>query len=110
VVPLLGTVTCHRFLFPRLSGALGQIEESGLADLIDPRQYGGCYVPRFIDRDPSKPLSMHAFGLAIDLNVSDNPLGSGGNMDPRIVEIFESWGFEWGGLWARPDPMHFELR
>jgi len=110
VVPLLGTVTCHRFLFPRLSGALGQIEESGLADLIDPRQYGGCYVPRFIDRDPSKPLSMHAFGLAVDLNVSDNPLGSGGNMDPRIVEIFESWGFEWGGLWARPDPMHFELR
>ena len=53
---------------------------------------------------------MHAFGLAVDLNVKENPLGSSGNMDPRVVEIFEDWGFEWGGLWARPDPMHFELR
>ena len=109
-VPILGFVTCHRFLFPRLAGAMGQIDELGLADLINPGQYGGCYVPRFIDRDPSKPLSMHAFGLAVDLNVKDNPLGSAGNMDPRVVEIFEDWGFEWGGLWDRPDPMHFELR
>jgi hypothetical protein len=109
-VPLLGDVTCHRFLFPRLIGSLDEIEEAGLGDLIDPAQYGGCYVPRFIDRDPNKPLSMHAFGLAVDLNVKDNPLGSAGTMDPRIVDIFERWGFEWGGLWARPDPMHFELR
>lgn len=109
-VPILGEVTCHRFLFPRLGGALGDLAEEGLDDLIDPRQYGGCYVPRFIDRDPNKPLSMHAFGLAVDLNVRANPLGSRGRMDPRVVEIFEAWGFEWGGLWARPDPMHFELR
>jgi hypothetical protein len=109
-VPILGFVTCHRFLFPRLAGAMDQIEELGLADLINPRQYGGCYVPRFIDRDPSKPLSMHAFGLAVDLNVQDNPLGSAGNMDPRVVEVFDDWGFEWGGFWDRPDPMHFELR
>jgi hypothetical protein len=109
-VPILGFVTCHRFLFPRLAGAMDQIEELGLADLINPRQYGGCYVPRFIDRDPSKPLSMHAFGLAVDLNVRDNPLGSAGNMDPRVVEVFDDWGFEWGGFWDRPDPMHFELR
>jgi hypothetical protein len=29
-------------------------------------------------------------------------------MDPRVVEIFQRWGFNWGGLWERPDPMHFE--
>jgi hypothetical protein len=23
--------------------------------------------------------------------------------------VFEKWGFEWGGRWSRPDPMHFEL-
>ena len=63
----------------------------------------------FIDRDPPRALSMHAFGLAVDLNVTSNQLGTEGDMDPRVVEIFERWGFAWGGRWSRPDPMHFEL-
>jgi hypothetical protein len=109
-VPILGTVTCHRLLVPRLAGALREIDDEGLAHLIDPSQYGGCYVPRFIDRDATKPLSKHAFGLAVDLNTRTNQLGTRGHMDPRIVEIFQRWGFEWGGTWVpRPDPMHFEL-
>jgi hypothetical protein len=106
-VPILGSVTCHRLLVPQLHAALDEIERAGLAPAI--YQYGGCYVPRFIDRDPSKPLSMHAFGLAVDLNTPTNQLGTEGDMDPRVVEIFERWGFVWGGRWSRPDPMHFEL-
>lgn len=108
-VPILGTVTCHHLMIPRLQGALGDIEEAGLAGKIRTGDYGGCYVPRFIDRDPTKPLSYHAFGLAIDFNVSTNGLGTRGDMDPRIVQIFQNWGFTWGGGWSRPDPMHFEL-
>lgn len=108
-VPVLGRVTCHRLMIPRLAGALGDVEEAGLGHLIRPRDYGGCYVPRFIDRNPRRPLSNHAFGLAVDLNVSTNRLGTRGDMDPRIVQIFARWGFNWGGLWSRPDPMHFEL-
>lgn len=108
-VPLIGEVTCHRLMIPQLSAALSEIEQKGLAQLIRPDDYGGCYVPRFIDRDPSMPLSMHAFGLAADINVSTNLLGTQGDQDPRVVEIFERWGFEWGGRWDRPDPMHFEL-
>jgi hypothetical protein len=55
-------------------------------------------------------LSMHAFGLAFDINTSTNQLGTQGDMHPRVVEILERWGFEWGGRWRpRPDPMHFEL-
>ena len=108
-VPILGDVTCHRIAFPQLAAALGEIEQEGLASKIDVRQFGGCYVPRFIGRDPRRGLSMHAFGLAIDLNVSTNSLGTRGDMDPRVVEIFEKWGFLWGGRWSQPDPMHFEL-
>lgn len=108
-VALLGSVTCHRLVFPQLHAALTQIAEEGLADEVDANEYGGCYVPRFIDRDPGKPLSMHAFGLAVDINVSTNHLGTKGDQHPRVVAILESWGFEWGGRWARPDPMHFEL-
>ncbi|MDQ3915571.1 MAG: M15 family metallopeptidase [Actinomycetota bacterium] len=106
-VPVLGSVTCHRLLLPQLHAALAEIEAEGLAGEI--YQYNGCYVPRFIDRDPGRPLSMHAFGLAFDVNTPTNQLGTGGDMDARVVEIFERWGFVWGGRWSRPDPMHFEL-
>lgn len=106
-VALLGTVTCHRLVFPQLHAAMTEIAEAGLSGEIG--DYGGCYVPRFIDRDPNKPLSMHAFGLAFDVNVSTNQLGTRGDQHPKVVEILERWGFAWGGRWARPDPMHFEL-
>ena len=106
-VALLGSVTCHRLVFPQLHAAMTQIAEEGLAGEID--DYGGCYVPRFIGRDPDRPLSMHAFGLAFDINVPTNQLGTKGDQHPRVVAILESWGFEWGGRWSHPDPMHFEL-
>jgi hypothetical protein len=108
-VPILGSVRCHRLIFDQLRAALAEIERDGLASLIRPGDYGGCYVPRFIDRDPRRPLSMHAFGLAFDINVSTNQLGTRGDLDPRIVEVFERWGFAWAGRWSTPDPMHFEL-
>lgn len=108
-VALLGNVTCHRLVFPQLHAAMTEIAEAGLAAEIDPADYGGCYVPRFIDRDPKKPLSMHAFGLAFDINVSENYLGTRGDQHPKVIEILSRWGFEWGGLWERPDPMHFEM-
>jgi hypothetical protein len=108
-VSIIGEVTCHRLMIPQLQAALSEIESRGLGNELRPDDYGGCYVPRFIDRNPSLPLSMHAFGLAVDINVSTNQLGTEGDMNPRIVEIFERWGFVWGGDWSRPDPMHFEL-
>jgi hypothetical protein len=108
-MPVLGEVLCHRLLVPQMASALAEVEQEGLASLIDTSDYGGCYVPRFISRDPKRALSMHAFGLAFDLNVQTNLYGSDGDMDPRLVAIFERWGFEWGGHWDPPDPMHFEL-
>ncbi|MGH3664897.1 MAG: M15 family metallopeptidase [Egibacteraceae bacterium] len=106
---LLGTVTCHRLMVDQLAGALGEVEQRGLAHLIDVNDYGGCWVPRHIDFDPADPISMHAWGLAADFNVQTNGLGRTPTMDPRIVQIFDRWGFNWGGRWSRPDGMHFEL-
>lgn len=108
-VPILGRVTCNRVIFDQLRGALQEVVDSGLASALDPGDYGGCYVPRFIDRDPSRGLSLHTWGIAIDLNVTGNQVGTVGDIDRRIVDIFARWGFGWGGTWSVPDPMHFEL-
>lgn len=108
-VPLLGTVTCHRVLFPALRGAMQQVVDEGLTELVDVDDFGGCYVPRFIGRDPGRGLSLHTWGIAVDLNVQGNLPGTPGTLDPRVVEVMKSWGFAWGGDWRVPDPMHFEL-
>ncbi|MFN2556386.1 MAG: M15 family metallopeptidase [Nitriliruptorales bacterium] len=110
-VPIFGgVVRCHRLMMPQLIGALREIEAAGLAGLIDPGDYGGCWVPRHILFSPQRALSMHAWGLAIDFNVRTNGYGATPQLDRRIVEIFQRWGFKWGGDWETPDGMHFELR
>ena len=107
VVPILGSVTCNKAIFPQLKAALLEIQDRGLADKIHPDEYAGCYYPRFIAG--STTLSNHAFGLALDLNVPGNQRGTVGEMDRGVVDIFKKWGFGWGGDWGYTDPMHFEM-
>jgi hypothetical protein len=107
-VPILGTVTCHRRLIGPLREALGTLVRRNLSRLVDPGDYAGCHAPRRIPGSGS--LSLHAWGLAVDINASRNAQGTRGDQDPRVVEAFEDAGFTWGGRWpTAPDPMHFEL-
>ncbi|MBK5306178.1 MAG: M15 family metallopeptidase [Frankiaceae bacterium] len=106
-VPILGRVTCHRLLVPQLRGALADVQAAGLASSL--HSYDGCYVPRFIESNPEHAISLHTWGIAIDLDASTNYRGIEGTMDPKIVDIFKRWGFRWGGDWEYTDPMHFEL-
>jgi D-alanyl-D-alanine carboxypeptidase len=109
-VPILqGAVRCHRTVIPLLRGALRELARRGLGDLIDPGDYGGCWSPRFLNFDPGAGLSHHAWGVAVDFNVSGNPLGAEPTIDRRVVEVFERWGFQWGGRFLVPDGMHFEF-
>ncbi|HEU4515439.1 MAG TPA: M15 family metallopeptidase [Nocardioidaceae bacterium] len=108
-VPILGTVQCHKAMLPQLRGALREVVARGLADEVHPEEYGGCYVPRFIGRDPKQGLSLHTWGIAVDLNVPGNQRGVAGEINRDVVAIFKRWGFAWGGDWAWTDPMHFEL-
>jgi hypothetical protein len=107
VVPILGAVTCNRVIFPQLKAALQEVIDRGLADKIHPEQYAGCYYPRFIAGTTT--LSNHAFGLALDINAVENQRGTVGLIDRGVVQIFQKWGFTWGGVWHYTDPMHFEL-
>jgi hypothetical protein len=108
-VPILGWVRCNRGVMPQLRGALSELQRHGLSHLIDPADYAGCYVPKFLRNDPSSGVSHHAWGIAVDLNVSENPFGHTPHQDPRLVSVFERWGFIWGGRFLVPDGMHFEF-
>jgi hypothetical protein len=70
-------------------------------------------------------LSMHSFGMTIDINVSysdywqwscackseDVQLKKYRNRIPlELVNIFKKYGFIWGGNWYHFDTMHFEYR
>ena len=106
-VPILGRITCHRLMWEPLLGAFNQIIEENLQNGLSREQFkeaGGCYAPRRINRfDSGGSISRHAWGIAIDINTKTG-------YKPRIVEIFNDWGFAWGGTWTSPDAMHFELR
>ncbi len=107
VMPIIGSMTCHREIFPQLRAALEEVIGRGLAGELHPGEYAGCYYPRFIAGTTT--LSNHSFGLAMDFNVPGNQRGTAGEMDRTVVSIFKKWGFAWGGDWNYTDPMHFEL-
>jgi D-alanyl-D-alanine carboxypeptidase len=105
-VPILGRVTCHVDFFPALTRALREVEDAGLASLL--QTYDGCWNARTVARSPTAPPSFHAYGAAIDINAAANAFGADPTMDERVVEIFERHGFTWGGNFLVPDGMHFE--
>lgn len=107
-VPLLGEVTCHRSLFPQLRRALSRAVTANLSFAVDPADFGGCYSPRFINRNPAGRISHHSWGIAVDVNVTENAYGTKADQDLRLVRVMESAGFTWGGRWVVPDGMHFE--
>jgi hypothetical protein len=105
-VPILGRVRCHRSIVEAVRGALAQLESDGLAYLVNQGGYAGCFASRAIAA--GAPLSHHAWGVALDINVGKNPTGLESVQDPRLVRIMREWGFTSGAAWLVPDPAHFE--
>jgi hypothetical protein len=105
-VPILGPVSCHRNAIAPLRAALAELEQASLAHLVRAADFAGCFAPRRIA--PGQPVSHHAWGVAVDLNVNGNPRGSFSTQDPRLVEAMVRHGFTWGGTWLVPDPAHYE--
>jgi hypothetical protein len=106
-LPLVGTTRCHIDAVDQIAGVLAELQSRGLGHLVDPDGYAGCHAARRIG--PGLALSRHSWGIAVDLNVAENPAGTFSNKDPRLVDAFVEHGFGWGGVWLVPDPMHFEI-
>ena len=72
--------------------------------------FGGCYAWR-TQRGSRRKLSLHCWGLAVDSDVADNPMGGPPRVHPVTLAAFEAGGFFWGGNFSDPkrkDPQHWE--
>jgi len=78
--------------------------------------WDGCFNIRFVRGSKTK-MSIHSWGLAIDINAANNPLGMSKNqavsygLTPFTTLFDEIWadaGWTCGSGFTRPDGMHFE--
>lgn len=121
-VTWLPSHTNQTLLFHKSHGAAQALQKvSNTLDKL-PKEYldfvnnpAGTYNYRTIAQ--TSRLSMHSFGIAIDINTDNgdywkwSETGEYQNKIPqKIVEIFESNGFIWGGRWKHFDTFHFEYR
>ena len=96
-------------MLPQLRAALDEVVQKGLAAKIHPASTAAATSRATSRTTRRKGLSLHSWGMAVDLNVPGNQRGTVGQMDRRVVAIFKKWGFAWGGDWNYTDPMHFEM-
>lgn len=98
-------IYCNKYLTLPLTQALRNVVERGLVDQI--KSWDGCFNIRM--KKTGQSLSLHSWGLAIDINAAWNAYGAKPTMSAELVKCFTDAGFTWGGNWAKPDGMHFEL-
>lgn len=100
------TIRHHVQITTRLHNIWQALTDTDQLGLI--QSYDGCYVVRDI-RGSAAP-SLHSWGLAIDLNAAQYPLGSLDRQPHALTVLFEAQGFFYGGdFYNRKDPMHYQL-
>ncbi|MFC4639805.1 M15 family metallopeptidase [Deinococcus hohokamensis] len=104
-------VSVHRLVAPVLAATWGEVCAAGLAGEL--KTFNGALASRHMGHNRDRPLSVHAFGAAVDFDAAWNGYGvpierMGINRD--VVRIFEECGWTWGGRWTGEyaDGMHFQ--
>jgi len=99
-------IYCNRDVIGPLTRAFKSLISTGCVKEL--KTWNGCFQIRKIRGRSS--MSLHSWGIAVDLNSSWNPLGGKSTLSPEFVKCFTDAGFFWGGNFKnRKDPMHFEL-
>lgn len=104
----VSNIYCNRLMIPVFEDVFHKIYTAGLWQNV--LNYGGCYNWRM--KRVNSQLSTHCWGISVDLNPSENMLGTYGNQNQEVIDIFEDAGFVWGGRWKPKyacDPMHFQF-
>jgi len=98
-------IYCNKDLVGPLERALRNVIQRNLVDQI--KTWDGCFNIR--KKRSATSMSLHSWGIAIDINAAWNGFGRKPTMSPELVKCFTDAGFVWGGTWSKPDGMHFEL-
>ena len=96
---------CNRDMVVPLTKAFKNLITTGYVKEL--KTFDGCFNIR--KKRGLSSMSLHAWGLAIDINAAWNRLGKVPTLSKGVVKCFIDAGFEWGGTWTRKDGMHFQL-
>ena len=100
------SIYVNRDMVAPLARAFRNIKDRGLEDQI--HSWDGAFNIR--NKRGLKSKSLHSWGLAVDINAAENPLGKAPAMSREMVNAWKDAGFDWGGDWSgRKDGMHFQL-
>lgn len=97
---------CNQAMVAPLTQAFKNLIQRGFVNEL--KTWDGCFNIR--KKRGLASLSLHSWGLAIDVNAAWNALGAKPTLSAGFVKCFTDAGFDWGGTWSRPDGMHFQLR
>jgi hypothetical protein len=98
-------IYCNRALVEPLKQAFKLLIETGKVSEL--KTWDGCFNIR--KKRGLSSMSLHSWGLAIDVNAFENGLNVTPKLSKEFVKCFIDSGFEWGGTWTRKDGMHFQL-
>lgn len=96
---------CNKDLVDPLSKALRALIVTG--HIKELKTWDGCFNIR--KKRGLSSMSLHSWGIAIDVNAAWNQLNMVPTLSPGFVKCFTDNGFDWGGTWQRKDGMHFQL-
>jgi len=97
---------CNKDIIAPLSQAFKNFISTGKVSEL--KTFDGCFNIR--KKRGLSSMSLHSWGIAIDVNAAWNALGATPTLTPEFVKCFTDAGFEWGGTWTRKDGMHFQLK
>ena len=96
---------CNKDLVVPLTQAFQNLIDTGKVNEL--KTWDGCFNIR--KKRGLSSMSLHSWGLAIDVNAAWNQLNMTPTLSPEFVKCFTDAGFDWGGTWERKDGMHFQL-
>jgi len=98
-------IFCNRLMVEPLKKAFKNLIDTGAVKEL--KTWDGCFNIR--KKRGLSTMSLHSWGLAIDVNAFENGLYQTPKLSPTFAKCFTDAGFDWGGTWLRSDGMHFQL-